>query len=81
MSHEPGRERFLQERITCEKCGDPIENAVLDDYDRYICLDCQSDEAEAAYERQQAADLESPPESAREEQLRTWHEHQKAHKR
>lgn len=50
MAHDP-HSRFRQERITCEKCGDPIENAVLDDYDRYICLDCQSDEAEAAYER------------------------------
>lgn len=80
MSHDP-HSRFRQERITCEKCGDPIENAVLDDYDRYICLDCQANETEAAYDRQQEANLESPPETAREEYLRTWAEHQAAHKR
>ena len=37
--------------------------------------------AEAAYERQQERDLEFPPASAREEQLRTWDEHQKLHRR
>lgn len=80
MSHDPNS-RFLQSRITCERCGDPIQNAILNEYDEYICLDCQANEAEAAYDRQQEANLESPPESAREEQSRTWEEHQKAHKR
>ena len=61
MSNEPGRERFRQERITCERCGDPIENAVLDDYDRYICLDCQADEAEAVYQRYQDYLMENGP--------------------
>jgi hypothetical protein len=49
--------------------------------DEYLCEQCLDNANEAAYDRQQAANLESPPESAREEQLRTWKERQEAHKR
>lgn len=83
MSHEPGRERHMSYR--CEKCGTGgFRDGQLtyhEPLDEYWCESCIDNEAEAAYDRQQAANLESPPESAREEQLRTWEEHQKAHKR
>lgn len=81
MSHEPGRERHMI--YTCEKCGhkQPDQLKYNDWQDQYWCDNCFSNDAEAAYDRWQEANLESPPESAREEQLRTWEEHQKAHKR
>lgn len=63
----------------CHKCGAPA--SVVDDYDDAWCASCLDNAAEAAWERQQQRDLESPPESAREEQLRTWNEHQQLHKR
>lgn len=66
----------------CECCG--RANPDLrhrQNLDEYWCDSCLDNEAEAAYERRQAADLESPPESSREEQIRTWEEHKKAHKR
>lgn len=65
----------------CERCPRVTDLTYVREYDEYWCELCLEDEAEAAYERQQAADLESPPESSREEQLRTWREHQEAHKR
>lgn len=46
-----------------------------------LCDNCEQNAAEAAYERQQEADLESSPETMREQQIRTWEEHKKAHKR
>lgn len=52
MSHDPNA-RFRQDRTLCERCGDPIENAVLNERDEYICLECQADMNEAAYDRQQ----------------------------
>lgn len=81
MSHEPGRERHM--RYMCEKCGlhsfEPLTHH--DSVDEYWCRDCMDNEAEAAYMRQQEADLESPPESSREEHLRTWKEKQELHRR
>lgn len=65
----------------CEKCPAVTDLYYRRDLDEYWCDNCLSNEAEAAYERQQAANLESPPESAREEQLRTWREKQEAQKR
>lgn len=80
MSHEPGRERHMTHK--CEKCGNAEYKLSLNEsIDEYWCESCFDNEAEAAYDRQQERDLESPPESVREEQLRTWEEHQKAHKR
>lgn len=82
MTHEPGRERHMIHR--CEKCGYIVPAGEFyhnEDFDEYWCGSCVDNANEAAYDRQQAANLESPPESAREEQLRTWEEKQKAHKR
>lgn len=82
MSHEPGRERHMIHK--CEHCGRTAhENELvhISDFDEYWCQSCIENENEAAYDHQQARDLESPPESACEEQLRTWEEKQKAHKR
>lgn len=74
--------RDLDGRVNlCERCRACTELFHRKDLDEYWCDSCISNEAEAAYERQQERDLESPPESAREEQLRTWREHQEAHKR
>lgn len=78
MSHDPNQ-RFLSTR--CEKCGHRAELTHVENLDEYWCDSCIDNEAEAAYDRQQEANLESPPESSREAQLRTWEEHQKAHKR
>lgn len=79
MTHEPGRERHMIHK--CEKCGTAPAVSHREDVDEYWCASCIDNEAEAAYDRQQAANLESPPESAREEYLRTWEEHQKLHRR
>lgn len=81
MTHEPGRERHTSRK--CEHCGCTAreDELTLTDEDEYWCESCISNANEAAYDRQQEANLESPPESAREEQLRTWEEKQKAHKR
>lgn len=82
MTHEPGRERHIRRK--CEHCGrfgNDDELTLNESNDEYWCESCISNANEAAYDRQQERDLESPPESAREEQLRTWEEHQKAHKR
>lgn len=80
MSHEPGRERYMTRR--CEHCGSAFGAPEYNEsVDEYWCESCIDNENEAAYDRQQAANLESPPESAREEQLRTWEEKQKARKR
>lgn len=69
-------------RPRCDSCDKPLPSeAQENEYGELICPSCQENQAEAAYDRQQAANLESPPESAREEQLRTWAEHQEAHKR
>lgn len=71
-----------QQTFRCEHClCRVLEGQYVENVDEYWCGSCIDNEAEAAYERQQARDLESPPESSREEQLRTWEEHQKAHKR
>lgn len=71
-----------QQTFRCEHCLARVSDGIyMREHDEYWCGSCINNEAEAAYERQQAADLESPPESSREEQLRTWNEHQKAHKR
>lgn len=74
--------RDLDGRVNvCERCRTNTVLYYRRDHDEYWCDSCIENEAEEAHERQQARDLESPPESAREEQLRTWAEHQKAHKR
>lgn len=77
--------RYHPEHGVCLRCLRLTDLYYCEDADEYLCEDCleqfTQDEAEAAYDRQQAANLESPPESAREEQLRTWKEHQEAHKR
>lgn len=65
--------------IRCDKCDASMpDSSIEDDYGEFICASCTSNANEAAYDRQQEANLESPPESAREEQLRTWKEHKKA---
>lgn len=71
------------EADTCEKCGCELggEVAYIEDLDERWCHSCADNAAEAAYDRQQEANMESPPESAREEQLRTWDEHQRLHRR
>ncbi len=71
---EPSRERFLQ--LRCEHCGEdmPGPGIYVESDDEFWCDSCIVNRDEAAYDRQQAADV-------REEQLRTWAEHQKAHKR
>lgn len=80
MTHDSGRERHMIHR--CEHCKSAFgELEYVEDEDEYWCESCIENSNEATYDRQQAANLESPPESAREEQLRTWEEHQKAHKR
>jgi predicted sulfurtransferase len=82
MTHESGRERHMT--YYCEHCRAPTHPDLLslnESMNENWCKNCHENEAEAAYERQQAADLESPPESAREEQIRTWEEHQKLHRR
>ncbi len=81
MSHEPGRERHMV--YQCEKCGNTSlsQMQLNDSFDEYWCDACFDNEAEAAYERQQERDLESPPETMREEQLRTWKEKQELHRR
>ena len=76
MSHDPDGKTHC-----CERCRTVTDLFYNRDYDEYWCESCIENENEAAYDRQQARDLESPPETAREEQLRTWEEHQKAHKR
>lgn len=66
----------------CDNCDKPMPVGTHEnEYGELICPSCGENAAEAAYDRQQAANLESPPESMREEQLRTWAEHQEAHKR
>jgi len=83
MTHEPGRERVTTYICQNDNCNhtqrDPL--CYHEATDEYWCESCLQNEAEAAYDRQQARDLESPPESAREEQIRTWNEHQKLHRR
>jgi hypothetical protein len=45
--------------------------------DEYLCEQCLDNANEAAYNRQQERDLESPPESTHEEQLRLWEAHKR----
>jgi hypothetical protein len=80
MSHEPGRERHMMRR--CEHCS--LVSAKLFHWeaeDEYWCASCIDNANEVAWQNQQERDLESPPESAREEQIRTWEEKQKPHRR
>jgi hypothetical protein len=72
--------RIFDRSGLCERC-DQIAALCCNEFGEYWCSSCLDNAEEAAYERQQERDLESPPESAREAQLRTWDEHQKAHKR
>lgn len=65
----------------CEKCGGCTELHHRKEYDEYWCDDCTSNENEAAYDRQQERNMEDPPETMREQQIRTWNEHWEAHKR
>jgi hypothetical protein len=65
----------------CEKCRYAGDLHYRKDLDEYWCDGCISDENEAAYERHQESLMGDGPETAREEQLRTWKEHQEAHKR
>lgn len=81
MTHEPGRERHMIHKCEHCSCTAREDELTLTDEDEYWCESCINNANEAAYERQQERDLESPSESAREEQLRTWEEKQKAHKR
>jgi hypothetical protein len=63
----------------CEHCERAFEEDTLTyrkDEDEYWCDACIDMEAEAAWERQQERDMESPPETSREEQIRTWNEKQ-----
>lgn len=81
MSHEPGRGRHMMHK--CEHCSHAMhgEGFYNEAEDEYWCGSCVDNANEAAWERQQERDLESPPESAREEQIRTWEEKQKLHRR
>lgn len=65
----------------CAKCGCETKGEVAWVDDEEWCHSCADNAAETAYDRQQERNLESPPESSREEQLRTWDEHRKAHRR
>lgn len=68
----------------CEHCGTGFADGDLKlnpRHDEYWCDDCFDNEAETAGDRQQERLMEDPPESAREEQLRTWAEHQRLHRR
>lgn len=65
----------------CERCPRVTELFYVETEDEYWCESCIDNANEAAYDRQQEANIESPPESAREEQIRTWEEKQKLHKR
>jgi ssDNA-binding Zn-finger/Zn-ribbon topoisomerase 1 len=65
----------------CEKCGGCTELHYRRDYDEYWCESCIENENEAAAERQQERDLEDPPETMREQQLRTWQQKQELHRR
>lgn len=66
----------------CDRCNKQLPSFTIEDeYGELVCQACDQAQEEASWDRQQERDLESPPESAREEQLRTWNEHQKAHKR
>lgn len=87
LTHSRDLDEYLCEECIsfprCEKCAGFMKPpGVFNDFiGEFWCEDCVSNHCEAAYDRQQAANLESPPESSREEQLRTWKEHQEAHKR
>lgn len=67
----------------CEKCSGFMKPpGTFNEFtEEFWCDSCVENANEAAYERQQAAHLESPPETMREQYLRAWHEHQEAHKR
>lgn len=68
----------------CDSCNRLIFDLTKireDEFGELICKICDDNKAEAAYDRQQERDLESPPETSKEEQIRTWREHQEAHKR
>lgn len=66
---------------SCEGCDQYAFLAYCDQKDDYRCNSCLANAEEDAYQRQQERNMEDPPETMREEQLRTWDEHQKAHKR
>lgn len=80
MSHEPGRERHMVYR--CENCSNAARLLYESPCGEYMwCESCIDNANEAAYMAKQERDLESPPESTREEQVRTWEEKQKLHRR
>lgn len=66
----------------CEHCHKSDPDLIhVEVYDEYWCQNCLDNRAEAAYDSQQDSLMESPPESSREEHLRTWAEHQTLHRR
>lgn len=69
----------------CERCPRHTDLIYSEIKDEYLCEECliqvAADEAEAAYDRQQERDLESPPRSMTEEHLLAWAEHQRLHRR
>ncbi len=64
----------------CEQCRKVTDLFYNDDQDAYLCEACIDNLNEAAWQRQQEADLECPPESPLDKELRLWKEHQKAHR-
>jgi len=77
----PTSESDVPSEAVCANCGCETKGEVAWVHDEEWCHPCADNEAEAAYDRQQERNLESPPESAREEQIRTWEEHQRLHRR
>jgi hypothetical protein len=59
----------------CERCRVATPDLKLNEtHNEYWCDNCFDNEAEAAWERQAERDMESPPETSREEHIRTWEE-------
>lgn len=78
-------QRHHPEYGKCARCPRRTDLIYSEDKDEYLCEQCladiAADEAEAAWDRQQERDMESPPMSMDEQHQRAWEEHQKAHKR
>lgn len=80
MTHEPGRGRHMM--TLCEHCGLAAHQLFHNEHqDEYWCESCLDNANEAAWERHNERLMEDPPESSHEEQIRTWEEKQKLHRR
>lgn len=62
----------------CERQGVVILTANPEnEYGEFICVDCEANANERAWQRQQEGD---PPTTDRERYVTAWDEHQKAHR-